>query len=306
MNYRILVHPELKSYLSNPVFNKFIIFFVNIYLKLVYNAVPVLRGLKTRFYEIAGYENRIFKVEVFEPEDCKEPLPCVFFIHGGGFGYRAAGHHKKIAMFYAKELHCKVVMPDYHLIPKYKYPAAFKDVVSAYRFVVNNAEDLMIDSSKIGIIGDSAGGMLAALLANDYDSASLAKPCFQLLVYPVCGLNLETDSMKNYSDAPVWNNETNKSMWNLYFKDRKIDYSASPMHKEILSSVPETYIEVAEFDILHDEGVQYAEKLQKAGVKVELNQTKGTFHGYDCAINASVTKENIQKRIAFMKRNLLQ
>lgn len=234
----------------------------------------------------------------------KGKLPCLIYVHGGAFSYRASAYHKKLACIYAMEANCRVCFPDYHLTPKYPYPAAYEDVLALYRWIMENADEFGIDTEKIGVAGDSAGASIAALICNNYNSEELKQPCLQMLVYPLTDIEMQTDSMKKFSDTPLWNARNNRRMWSYYCRDLKVEdaYSASPMHNDLPQIIPNTYIETAEYDCLRDEGILYGKRLSRSEAKVEINQTRGTIHGYDSALNTQIAMSNIQKRILFLKK----
>lgn len=125
-----------------------------------------------------------------------------------------------------------------------------------------------------------------------------------MLVYPLTDMDMQTDSMKRFSDTPLWNSKNNKRMWLYYCKNMKAENrcDASPMHSSLPRIIPDTYIETAEFDCLHDEGILYGKRLQKAGADVEINETRGTIHGYDSALNTKIAVNNIEKRILFLEK----
>ena len=190
------------------------------------------------------------------------------------------------------------------MTPKYPYPAAYNDVLSLYKYIMENSEELGIDTEKIGLAGDSAGALLAASICNNYEQEDLKRPCIQMLVYPVTDVAMRTDSMKKFSDTPVWNSKNNKRMWLYYCKNLNAEetYNVSPMYSRLPQIIPDTYIETAEYDCLHDEGIIYGEKLREAGANVEINETRGTFHGYDSSLNTKIAIRNIEKRILFLKK----
>ena len=125
-----------------------------------------------------------------------------------------------------------------------------------------------------------------------------------MLIYPVTDVAMRTDSMKKFSDTPVWNSKNNKRMWLYYCKNlnSKETYGVSPMHCRLPQIIPDTYIETAEYDCLHDEGIIYGKKLREAGANVEIKETRGTFHGYDSSLNTKIAICNIEKRILFLKK----
>ena len=304
MKYKKLINSELKQIARNVPYNKVIIKFANIFQAISFNLTMVPKEVTNRNITIEGYKGLKFKVEIFEPSNVKEKLPCLIYVHGGAFSYRASAYHKKLACMYAMKAKCRVYFPDYHLTPKYPYPAAYDDVLALYKCIMENSEEFRIDNNKIGVAGDSAGASVAALICNNYEHEDLKRPCIQMLVYPLTDINMQTDSMKKFSDTPLWNSKNNKRMWLYYCKNLKVEdtYGASPMHSNLPKIIPDTYIETAEYDCLHDEGIIYGKRLREAGANVEINETIGTIHGYDSALNTKIAMSNIEKRILFLKK----
>jgi len=128
--------------------------------------------------------------------------------------------------------------------------------------------------------------------------------CFQMLIYPVTDARQITESIKNYTDTPLWNSRLTKKMWKLYLKDGVPDNReyASPMEAMSFENLPDAYVEVSEFDCLRDEGIAYAEALQKSGVNVELNKTIGTIHGFEIAEKSEIVRESVARRIEALKK----
>lgn len=304
MKYKDQIDTELKHIARYVPYNKMIIRCANIFQVISFHLTMIPKEITNRYITMEGYKGQKFKVDIFEPSNVKEKLPCLIYIHGGAFSYKASAYHKKLACMYALKANCRVYFPDYHLLPKYPYPAAYNDVLALYKHILENKEDFRIDSEKIGVAGDSAGASIAALICNNYERENLKQPCIQMLVYPVVDVDMKTDSMKRFSDTPLWNSKNNKRMWLYYcinLKGKDI-YSASPMYNSLPQRIPDTYIETAEYDCLHDEGIIYGKNLQVAGAMVEINETSGTIHGYDSAINTKIARSNIEKRILFLKK----
>lgn len=304
MKYKNQINPELKKIARNVPYNKAIIKCANIFQVISLRLTMIPKDVANKNITIKGHKGLKFKVEIFEPSNVKEKLPCLIYVHGGAFSYKASAYHKKLACIYAMKAKCRVYFPDYHLTPKYPYPAAYDDVLALYKYIMENPEELGINNEKIGVAGDSAGGSIAALICNNYEHEGLKRPCLQMLVYPLTDINMQTDSMKKFSDTPLWNSKNNKRMWLYYCTNLKAKdiYGASPMHSSLPQIIPDAYIETAEYDCLHDEGILYGKKLQEAGANVEINDTVGTIHGYDCALNTKIAINNIKKRIQFLKR----
>lgn len=304
MKYKKQINSELRRIARNIPYNKAVIKCANIFQVISFHLTMVPKEVINRKMTIEGYKGLKFKVEIFEPSNVKEKLPCLIYVHGGAFSYRASAYHKKLACMYAMKVNCRVYFPDYHLTPKYPYPAAYDDVLALYKYIMEKSEEFGIDKEKIGVAGDSAGASIAALICNSYEQEDLKQPCIQMLVYPLTDVNMQTDSMKKFSDTPLWNSKNNKRMWLYYCRNLKVEdtYSASPMHSSLPQIIPDTYIETAEYDCLHDEGIMYGKRLREAGANVEINETKGTIHGYDSAINTKIAVNNIEKRILFLKK----
>ncbi|MGM9681872.1 MAG: competence protein CoiA family protein [Eubacteriales bacterium] len=213
----------------------------------------------------------------------KEPAPCLVYYHGGGFIFGGAGYHYKLAKQYAMDLPCKVVFVQYRFAPKNPHPTPSEDCYAALRWTFENAEQLNVDKTKIAVGGDSAGGALAAAVCQMARDRGTDKPLFQLLFYPVTDCRMQTESCKEYTYTPMWNAKLSVTMWRGYIQDENapdIAY-ASPMEAKSFDDLPGAYVETAEFDRLHDEGMAYAQALRGAGVAVELYETKGTMHGFD-------------------------
>ena len=304
MDYKSLVDPELKKFAIKMPYNKAFIFGDKLSHGLMSRFAKTTPKASKRTVTVKGYKGLEFRTDIFEPRNTQEKLPALIFIHGGAFSYRAASYHVHLAAAYAVKAGCRVFFPDYHLLPDYPWPAAWHDILALYRCITADPESFRIDPEKIGITGDSAGAFLAETLCNSYEKESLKKPCLQMLVYPCTDYDPERDSMKKNAEAPIWDLKSHKRMMQYYFRGMQPSEikALMPMQQELPENIPDTYIETAEFDILRDEGIQYAKRLEAAGAAVEVNETAGTFHGYDIAINSKVARMNIEKRFAFLKR----
>lgn len=240
---------------------------------------------------------------LIRPLKTPAPAPCLVFFHGGGFVMKAAPSQYALAREYAEGAGCLVLFVNYRLAPRHKFPTPLFDCLAAYRYAIDNADALEIDKSRVAVGGDSAGGGLAAgvcLLARD---KGLPLPCLQMLVYPVLDRRMETDTMREYVDTPMWNARLTKKMWRWYIKDGAEDaVYASPCEAENLAGLPISYIETAEFDCLRGEAEVYAERLRAAGVPVTLRETKGTMHGYDTKPRHPITRESVAARVDFLKK----
>lgn len=253
---------------------------------------------------VKSYDGGEFEILVFEPYAIIEKSPCLVYIHGGGFIFGAGDYNYKIAKEYALSLGAKLIFVNYRLAPKHPHPTPAEDCYAGLRFAFENAEKYGIDRSKIGVAGESAGGCLSAAVCLMARDRGTDMPCFQLLIYPVTDITMDTDSNRRFIDTPVWNSELSKMMWPAYVPDRSRDdiCYAAPMQAKYFGDLPPAYVETAEFDCLHDEAINYANAMKDAGVLVEINETRGTMHGFDSMLDAPTTRKVVATRIEFMKK----
>lgn len=238
------------------------------------------------------------------PDGVGDNAPCLVYCHGGGFVMEAAPSHYALMAEYAKGARCKVLFVRYRLAPKHAFPAPVLDCFSAYQWVRRNADALGVDPARIAVGGDSAGGCLAAALCLMARDKSVPLPCFQMLIYPVLDRRMQTASMQRFTDTPMWNARLNKKMWQWYLPTpptMDIAY-ASPAEAATLAGLPDAYVETAEFDCLRDEGIAYAEALQRAGCAVERNDTSGTMHGFDGVLNSPTARACVERRVDALQR----
>ncbi len=243
------------------------------------------------------------EILLMTPKALQKPSPCLVYFHGGGFFFGAAGYHYDLARRYALEASCQVAFVQYRLAPKHPFPIPAEDCFSAYCEVVKRAAEWGIDDTRIAVGGDSAGGCLAAATAQMCRDRRVTRPCCQLLVYPVADRRMNTPSYERFTDTPMWHARLSKKMWEAYLPDTTVNNIAyaSPMEATSFEGLPPAYVETAQFDCLHDEGVAYADALEAAGISVTRNDTIGTMHGFDNAPKTAITKEAVSRRIAFLK-----
>ena len=250
------------------------------------------RGVSVRRVTVAGkVPVRAFLIS---PKGERGRLPCLVYFHGGGFVFKAARYHYRNAGEYART-GCRVLLVDYRLAPKYAYPVPNEDCFAAYVWAAEHAAELAIDHARLAVGGDSAGGCLAADVIFRAHRAGLPAPRFFMLVYPVLDRRMQMQSMQAFSDTPMWNARLNKKMWQYYLADGQY---RSPAEEGDFSFFPPTYLETAEYDCLHDEGVAFAEKLREQHVPVTVRETSGTMHGYDIVRRSAITQESIMARCA--------
>lgn len=239
----------------------------------------------------------------YSPKDIGKNAPCLVYYHGGGFVFPASPHHYSLAKEYAQRAHCKVLFADYRLAPKYPFPIAPEDCYAAYSWVLSNAGELAVNPARVAVSGDSAGGQLATVVCLMARDRGQAIPCGQMLIYPAAG-DVETESVKKYTDTPMCNSRDMEKYGKLYRSDPSVGENvyASPIEAETLEGLPTAYIETVEFDCLRDGGILYADRLRQFGVSTELYNTEGTMHGFDIVLNSPIVRACVDRRLEFLKQ----
>ncbi len=247
-------------------------------------------------------------IRVYRPKAVAKGLrPCVFEIHGGGFMTGSIEMMDPWCQAYAAELDALVVSVEYRLAPEHPFPAGLEDCYAGLQWTAANADDLGIDPARIAVAGQSAGGGLAAataLLARDRGGPPL---CFQLLEIPELDDRLETPSMKEFNDTPLWNRPNAVWSWRHYLGPNhtgEVSPYAAPARAKDLSGLPPAYVSTMEFDPLRDEGIEYAVRLLQSGVPCELHSYAGTFHGSALLPGAEPSKRNTREVGEVLRRAL--
>jgi len=278
---------------------------LNAMFKWQFKSTKAPQNIEIITQKINGYENKEIEVSVFKPRNIEADAPCLVYCHGGGFFLEAVALHKKMMFEYAEKANCIIIFPHYRLSLKNTFPTSLEDCYATLKWTNDNSALLGIDQNRIAVGGDSAGGNLAACLAQMAIDRQEIHICFQFLIYPVCDHTLSTVSMQTFQDTPLWNTPSSKLMWDVYLKstDRNnLPKYVTPLQRTDFKGLPQAYIETAEFDCLRDEALLYAQKLKDINIEVELYQTKGTIHCYDVIEKSSITQVSIQRRVTALNK----
>jgi acetyl esterase/lipase len=306
-NSKYTIHPDFAHYPVIPFpFNGAVVSLLNglIHIDTFFRHRDLLNSaIKHR---VSSADSSHFNVYQFTPRDVKpdEKLPAIVYYHGGAFVLTYASTHVVSMDIYAQRVRCRVFMVDYRLAPRYVFPKGFEDCFAALQWVASHAEKLNVDSKRIAIAGDSAGGTFSAGVAQKVKDAGGPEICGQLLIYPALDKSSSTESATTFLDTPLWNGVANKKMWEVYlknFQEKPAPPYAAPADRADLAGLVPAYVENAEFDPLRDEAEVYAKRLQTAGVKMVFNSTKGTIHGYDTVFDSDISKAAMQQRLNFLK-----
>jgi acetyl esterase len=224
------------------------------------------------------------RVRLVRPPGASGKLPAVVYLHGGGWILGDLETHDRLVREIANRAGVTVVMVDYDRSPEARYPVSVEQAYAVTRFVAEHADALAVDSARLAVAGDSAGGQMAiavALLARERKGPKLA---FQLLFYPVTDADFDTPSYRQFADGPWLTREAMKWFWNAYCPDvaRRREPLASPLRAspDQLSGLPPTLVITGENDVLRDEGEAFAAKLAQAGVRVTSVRYNGTIHDF--------------------------
>jgi acetyl esterase/lipase len=220
------------------------------------------------------------------------PAPAVIYCHAGAFvlGNLDTDHRQCIEL--ARRGRCSVVSLDYRLAPERPYPAALEDAVAVLNWVIANADECGVDASRVAVAGSSAGGALAACLAQRSADGSLPPVLFQLLHQPVLD-DRSTPSSEEFDSAPGFDAAAVTLMWRHYLSGGLASADAAPGRTTELANVPAALITCSELDPLRDEAVDYAVRLMAAGVATELHVFPGTCHGFDAFLPEWETSQQL-------------
>ncbi len=211
------------------------------------------------------------------------PLPVLVYFHGGGWVICNLDTHDSVCRALVNRAHCAVLSVDYRLAPEYKFPAANDDACAATTWVAENGLQIGCDPTRIAVGGDSAGGGMATVVARKARDENGPKLALQLLIYPVTDLStLETDSYRAHGTGYLLTTDSMAWYRDHYLSGEKerFDPDASPLLAEDVSGLPPALVQVAEFDVLKDEGEAYAKKLEAAGTPTQCTCYEGMIHAF--------------------------
>ncbi|WP_166904191.1 alpha/beta hydrolase [Mycobacterium sp. DL440] len=208
------------------------------------------------------------------------PSPAVVYCHSGAFVLGNLDTDQIQCVELARRARCTVIAMDYRLAPEYPYPAGFDDAMVVLNWAASLAGELDIDAGRIAVAGSSAGGALAALLAQHAAAGSAPPVVFQALHQPVLD-DRPTRSKQEFSDTPGFDGPATVAMWRHYAGGRDVPETAVPARAVTLTGVAPALITCSELDPLRDEALDYARRLLTEGVATELHLFPGTCHGFD-------------------------
>lgn len=210
-----------------------------------------------------------------------QPQPALLFFHGGGFTIGSIQTHDRLARALAHEGRCHVFSVEYRLAPEHRFPAAVDDAFAALDWLLAQAEVLGVDRSRIAVGGDSAGGTLAAATAIHARDRGIALR-LQLLLYPGLSARQDTQSHRRFARGYLVDDDVVQWFFGHYLRDDadRDDWRFAPLLAPRLERVAPTWLALAEYDPLVDEGQAYARRLSQAGVPVQCTVFAGMAHSF--------------------------
>jgi cation diffusion facilitator CzcD-associated flavoprotein CzcO/acetyl esterase/lipase len=205
----------------------------------------------------------------------------IVYYHGGGWVLGSLDQFDALGRRLAEKTGCAVVLVDYRLAPEHRFPTAVEDARTALEWTAANLEQVAGGAVPLIVAGDSAGGCLAAVMAQRARTAG-PEIALQVLVYPVTDCDLDTDSYVDPANQLIVGRDTMAWFWDHYAPDHAVRSSsdASPLRARSLAGLPPAVVLTAEHDPLRDEGEAYAERLAQDGVRVEHQRFQGQMHGF--------------------------
>ena len=226
-----------------------------------------------------------FPVRILVPDERVDGV--IVYYHGGGWVIGSLDDFETLGRHLADRTKCAVVLVDYRLAPEYRYPTAAEDAWAALRWVDAHLDDIAGRRVPVIVAGDSAGGNLAAVVAQRARAQEGPAIALQVLVYPVTDCDFDTltytdpaNQLMLTRDAMIW-------FWDQYAPEElaRTHVDASPLRAPVLTGLPPAVIVTAEHDVLRDEGELYATRLLKFGVPVEHRRFEGQMHGFFTMVN---------------------
>jgi acetyl esterase len=252
-------------------------------------------------------------VRIVKPRGVTGVLPVIIHMHGGGWILGDKYTHERLNRELANAVEAAIVSVNYTPAPEAQYPTQKEQAWAVLEWAAANAREFHLDGSRIAVVGDSAGGNMAAaltLMAKERHGPKLAA---QVLFYPVTDANFETDTYERYADGPWLTRATMEWFWDAYLPDeqRRMEITASPLQASIeeLRDLPPALVINGEHDVLCAEGEAYARKLSQAGVRVTQVRYGGTIHDFvmlNPITNTPAPRAAISQAGAFLRGLLSQ
>lgn len=243
-------------------------------------ATAPVGGIATRELEVGGASGQLV-ARLYVPASAADPGPGLVYFHGGGFAIGSIETHDGIVARLSAASGVSILSVDYRLAPEHHFPAAHDDALASSRWAFDNAEAIGFDRDRIGIGGDSAGANLAGSVCLDMRDDVDRRVALQLLIYPNTTIEGTGGSRSTYAEGHYLTLAAAHHLFRQYVdphqaRDPRIDL----LHRPDLAGLPPTFLAVGHCDILFDECIAYARRLDHAGVPTTLSKYPGFIHGF--------------------------
>lgn len=224
------------------------------------------------------------KLNIVRPEGSTEKLPVFIFIHGGGWVLGDYPTHKRMVRDLVVLSGAVGVFVNYTPSPEAKYPVAINEIYAATKWVAENGNEINVDGSKLSVVGNSVGGNMTAVTALKSIENNGPKITSLIMFWPIVAANFENETYKQFGEDRFLTTSLMKWMYDHYTTDlaQREEIYASPLNasSELLKNFPPTLIQVAEADVLREEGESFGRKLDEAGVEVTTVRYNGMIHDF--------------------------
>ncbi|UNM96910.1 alpha/beta hydrolase [Ignatzschineria rhizosphaerae] len=234
--------------------------------------------------EITTKDQYKIKLRIYEPREevsKNNQSAAIIFIHGGGWVVGNLETHDSICRMVSKQTNLPIIAIDYRLAPEFPFPCALSDCLDSLKFIAENTHTLKINPNKLIIMGDSAGGNLATVIAHQFNQMPTYTITSEILFYPVTTMITDNASYQRIAEGYPLSAQTMHWFINKYVTDNTDLYNPqlSPLYNEEINNAIKSFIVTAGLDPLCDEGVLYAKKLICNGNYVEFHHLPNTIHG---------------------------
>ena len=271
--------------------------------------LPMLRNLPTpsalgtpvyeEVFATRGGSEDTLRLLIIKPtlEPSVQGLPALLYMHGGGFVFGSPETILPTMQRLAEDVGCAIILPAYRRAPEFPFPAALDDNYLALTWLHEQAVELGVDTSRIAIGGDSAGGGHAAVLSLAARDRGEFSPLYQFLIYPM--LDDRTGTTRpaaQHVGEFIWTAENNVFGWSSYLGSAAggvdVPQGAVPARQEELSALPPTLMATGSLDLFAQEAIEYGERLTEQGVTVETRVFDGAYHGFNVILpEATISRE---------------
>ncbi len=234
--------------------------------------------------KIITVNGQSIKLKIVKPDNATGTLPVFMFFHGGGWVLGDFPTHERLIRDLVRSSGAAAVYVDYTPSPEVHFPVAINQAYEATKWVAEHGQEIGVDGSRLGLVGNSVGGNMVASVALQAKQFNGPKIRYNVMLWPVTDANFDSTSYNQYENGYFLTKNMMKWFWDNYTtnaSDRN-NILASPLRAttEQLKGFPQTLIQTAELDVLRDEGEAFGRKLDAAGVPVTVTRYNGMIHDY--------------------------